>query len=132
MAITITENTTFKHLNADRSYVVKPGGIGREKEVIVDVAITATTTYSTGGITVDFSGVGATMKQVYVCEIIQGHGGFLCEFVPAAGNDSATGKIKFYGIDEAAGGGSITALDEIADTSALIQGLTLTCRIRGI
>ena len=132
MAITITENTTFKHLNGDRSYVVKPGGIGREKEVIVNIAITASTVYATGGITVDFSKVGATMKQVYLCDVKQGHGGFLCEFVPAAGNDSATGKLKFYGIDPAAAGGAVDALTEIADTSALIQGLTLTCIIRGI
>jgi hypothetical protein len=131
MAITVTLDPTFLHLNGDTSLSTKVGGVGRERTAIVNVAITATTTYATGGITVDFSKVRG-FKQVYVCEILQGHGGFHPEFIPAASNAAATGKIKFYGINEAAVGGTITALDELAAADATIQGITLRCRIIGI
>ena len=132
MAITITVDPTFKKLNDNPSYTIKPGGIGREREVVVNVAITASTTYSTGGITANFASTGLNFSKVYLCNIVQGHGGFLCEFVPAANNAAATGKIKFYGINEAAAGGTITALDELAAADATIQGITLRCVIRGI
>lgn len=132
MAITITVDPSFKKLTQDPSYSRTVGGVGREMEVIVNVAITSTTTYVTGGITLDFSGTGLNLRQVYLCEVLQGHGGFLTEFIPATGDAAATGKLKVYGTDPAAGGGSIAALVEIASASALIQGLTLRCRIRGI
>jgi hypothetical protein len=132
MAITVTVNPTFKKLNDDPSYSRKPGGLGREVEVVVDVAITESTTYTTNGLTVSFAGTGLGLRQVYLCNVVQGAGGFVTEFVPGANNDASTGKIKFYGINEAADGGSVTALDEIANGSSLIQGLTLKCVIRGV
>lgn len=131
MAITSAIDTTFKHLNADPSYSIKPGGVGREREAIVNVTIGASDNYVTGGITVDFSGNGLNFKQVYLCDVKQGQGGLMTEFVPAAGNDAATGKIKFYGSgvssgQSAAATGTITLASAIATDTVTVNGLVYT------
>lgn len=131
MAITITVDPTFKKLNDDPSYSIKPGGLGREVELIVNVAITASTTYLAGGLTLDFSGTGLQLRQVYLCDVIQGHGGFVTEYVPAANNAAATGKLKFYGknnaaIDPVAADGTITLASAQAGDTVTVNGLVYT------
>ena len=129
MAIAITPVTRFKHLNGDPNYSIKPGGVGREREVIADIAITSGTTYSTNGITVDFSGAGLKFKHTYLCDVIQGHGGLVTEYVPSANDISSTGKIKLYGKNSgsaatAAATGTVTCATVLENT---FSTATITC-----
>jgi len=62
MTVNITINNKFKHLNADRSYAVKVGGVGVEKEIVCDVTV-ASQALTSGTFTCDFTQVG--LKQVY-------------------------------------------------------------------
>ncbi len=125
MAIVITAVSRFKHLNSDPSYSIKPGGVGREREAIVDIAITDD--YSTDGITLDFSTIGKFSK-VYICNVIQGQGGLQTEYIPAALDDSATGKLKIYGsgagaTNAVAATGTIVCDTAIAGDTVTINGL---------
>jgi hypothetical protein len=120
MAIIITPTNQFKHLNGDPTYSIKPGGIGREREIIADVEITGGTTYSTNGILVDFSSI-ARFREVYLCNVVQGHNGMLPEFVPGADDDAALGKIKLYGrnsgtVPESFATGTVTAATVLENT----------------
>ena len=51
MAVTITTNAKYSHLNADRSHTIKPGGVGVEKEMVCDIAITGTGQFASGLVT---------------------------------------------------------------------------------
>jgi hypothetical protein len=95
MAVTITTNAKYSHLNADRSHTIKPGGVGVEKEMVCDIAITGAGNFSaTGLVTCDFTQVG--FKQVYSCIIEQTNDFALntYQFVEAALSDAATAKIN--------------------------------------
>ena len=93
MAVTITTNAKYQHLNADRSHVIKPGGVGVEKEKVCDIAVTGNADFVNGQLTCDFTQVG--FRQVYFC-IIEQQNDFqnhVYQFVEAAGSDAATAKI---------------------------------------
>ena len=71
MTVTIVENQRFRHLGADRSQTIKPGGVGVEKEVVCDITIT-TEDLSDSVIAqfiADFTQVG--LKEVYDCQVSQ-------------------------------------------------------------
>ena len=71
MTVTISINSKFKHLNADRSYAVKVGGVGVEKEMVCDIVV-ATEDLSdatVGSFVADFTQVG--LKQVYICNFVE-------------------------------------------------------------
>lgn len=121
MAVTITVNPKFKHLSADRSYIAKPGGVGVEKEMVVDIVV-ATEDLSDatiGRFVADFTQVG--LKQVYVCQFVEQSvltDGFY--FVEAAESDAAT-----------------AAVDVLVEATGLAQnsasyGVTLKAIVRGV
>lgn len=120
MAITSALNSTFTHLNDDRSLSAKQNTSSRERQAVVDITCGAGDNYVTGGITVDFSTI-RQFKKVYACDIIQSTIGRVCSFVPAALNASATGKIKIWGTDG----------NELANDSTLTQSKTFRVVIYG-
>ena len=94
MTVTVSRNAKFEHLNADRSYAIKVGGVGVEREMVVDIVITGATDFTTGQATVDFTQVN--FKQVYSCIIEQNDDWDLnvYQFIEAAASDAATAKIE--------------------------------------
>ena len=121
MAATITLNSTFAHLNDDRTSSVKQNSASRERSVVCDILVGEFDTYVTNGIILDFSKI-RRFSQVYVCEVAHKSYGLAVQFVPAVENDAATGKLKFF--DD-------TGV-ELTNGSAVIQGVTLRVIIRGI
>jgi len=115
MTVTISLNADYRKLSDDVSNRIKAGGVGREREAIVDIVIANETAGAGGLITVDFSGISPGFTQVYACEILhndfgEGH----ASFVPATGNAAATGKlhlVDFTGVDSA---GSVTTTLRVA------------------
>ena len=93
MAVTITTNAKYSHLNADRSHTIKPGGVGVEKEMVCDIVVSGNADFVNGQLTCDFTQVG--FKQVYFC-IIEQQNDFqyhVYQFVEAAASAAATAKI---------------------------------------
>ncbi|NIT99612.1 MAG: hypothetical protein GWN01_01305 [Nitrosopumilaceae archaeon] len=129
--VTVTLVSTFKRLNDDRTLAVKPNAASREREAIVDVTYGGSENYSTGGNTVDFSGL-RQFSKVYAVDFLARSKGLLADFVPGTNDDAATGKIKLFGVDPGAAGGAIVALPELPDTSTETNSLVLRCRIRGV
>ena len=70
MTVTIAIDSKFKHLNADRSYAVKVGGVGVEKEIICNITIIDEDLSDAviGEFIADFTQIG--LKQVYSAEIV--------------------------------------------------------------
>lgn len=122
MAIVITLDSTFNHLNGDRTLSVKQNSTSVEKEAICNIAIgnAAGDKYVTNGITLDFSKV-RKFKKVYVCDVIHQDIGRVMTFVPAADNDSATGKLKIWDTDG----------NELSNDNTLTQNKNLRVLIRG-
>ena len=123
MAIVATLNTTFSHLNDDRSLSVKANSQSRERMAVVDIAIGSAVgdKYATNGIVVDFS-VVRKFSKVYSCDIVHSTLGRVCTYIPATANAAATGKIKIWDTDG----------NELANESVLTQNKTLRVIIRGI
>lgn len=118
MTVVITQDPRFQHLGADRSLVIKVGGVGVEKEAVCLVVITAETP-SSGVIVTDFTQVG--FKQVYSAIVSENDdwGTNLWQFEKSGTNgDAALGGV--HGIDLAG-----------ADTSGA-QTVTMTVTIRGV
>ena len=71
MTVTITENLKYRHLNADRSHAIKVGGVGVEREMVVDIVVAAEDLSDAviGNFVADFTQVG--FKQVYICHITE-------------------------------------------------------------
>ena len=119
MTVTVTINADFKKFNDDPSYQRKPGGLGRERECVVDIVIAAETAGAGGLITVPFNGVGLNFTQVYLCTIEhndfgEGH----ASYVPATGNAAATGELHLVDFTGADSAGSVTTT-----LRALIRGI---------
>lgn len=131
MAIVASLVSSFETLNDDRSLALKPNAASREREAIVDVTFGGSDNYATNGVTVDFS-VIRKFTQVYAVEVLHTTKGVIASYVPASGNDAATGKIKMFGVDPAAAGGAIVDLPELPNASTVTNSLVLRCRIRGI
>lgn len=122
MAITCTLNTTFQHLNDDRSLKSRANTSSRERTAIVDIAFGASDDYvNPGGVTVDFSKVRGFTK-VYACDIIQSDIGRVMTYVPASGNAAATGKIKIFHTDGT----------ELSNGNTLTRSKSIRVQIRGI
>jgi len=71
MTVTITENARYRHLNADRSQVIKVGGVGVEKEIVCDIAIAAEDLSDSviGEFVADFTQV--SLREVYDGQVSQ-------------------------------------------------------------
>ena len=119
MTITIALNTTFNHLTGG-SVARKQNASSRENEAVVDITFGAADDYVTNGVTLDFS-VIRKFKQVYACEIVAKSFGRVMSFVPASGNDSATGKLKIWHTDGT----------ELSNGNTGTRNMTLTVIIRG-
>ena len=121
-ATEMTVNSTYSHLSGRDNRLRSVNSVpSRERGAMVDIPFNATDTYVTGGVQVDFSGID-NFSQVYLCKIIHNEVGLVCSYVPAAGNDASTGKIKFWG----------TNGSELADNSGAITSKSLRVFIRGI
>ena len=118
---TVVKNSTFAHLNDDRTFRIKQQTSSIEREMVVDITIGSTVTYTTGGITIDFTQAG--MKTfVYYCDIV--HNGYVLPvvYVPSATNDATAGKLKFYDSSGV----------ELTNGSTAMQSAAIRVIIRGI
>jgi len=121
MTVTITVNPKFKHLSADRSYLAKPGGVGVEKEMIVDIVVTTEnlSDATVGSFVANFTQVG--LKQVYFCQVVQSNDlTDLYQFVEAAGSDAATPTIA---VKELATGAANASASYTATLKAIVRGV---------
>lgn len=121
MAITIALDATFTHLMGDRSLKTKQNSTSREREAVVTITVGAGDTYTTNGVTLDFTQI-RLFSQVYLVNVC--HNGYVLpvQYIPAAGNAAATGKMKFFDSSGA----------ELGNGSAAIQNKVIKCIIRGI
>lgn len=121
MAVTITINPKYQHLNADRSHTIKPGGVGVEKEIVCDIVI-ATEDLSDatiGSFVADFTQVG--LKQVYVCQIVESNDlTDTYQFTTAAGANAATPLIA---VKELATGLANSSASYTATLKAIVRGV---------
>lgn len=122
MTVTITENLKFRHLNADRSQTIKPGGVGVEKEVICDISIIDEDLSNSviGEFIADFSQV--RLKQVYTCAILA-QDNFVSnfDFVPDANADATLA--RFHVSDR---------IDGLVNNDADLPDTVLTVAVRGV
>lgn len=119
-ATTVVINSTFAHLNDDRSMRIKQQTSSVEKEAVVTVTIGSTVTYTTGGIVIDFSQI-RNWKTVYYCDIIMNSYVLPVVYIPSTNNVSSTGKFKFYD----------NTGTELAPGSTAAESTVITCLIRG-
>ena len=118
MTIVTTVNSDFKKFRQDPAFQRLPGGIGREREIVVDVVITAETP-SAGLLTLDLSGTGLNLTQVYLVTVE--HNDFAVghvTYVPATGNAAATGQLKLFGFD-----GVVITASSTTTLRLLIRGI---------
>lgn len=94
LTTSVALNTTFSHLNDDRSLAVKPNAASREREAVCDITFDDGD-YAAGGPIVNFSTIRGFTK-VYTCEVLHASVGALFYFTPGAGDDAALGKLKCY------------------------------------
>lgn len=121
MTVTITKNSKFTHFNADRSYTIKPGGVGVEKEMVVDIAI-ATEDLSdsvVGQFVADFSQVG--FNQVYDAQVSQQSD--LTDLYFFVEHSASTASLARFHVKQIADG---------TDQASASYTATLTVVIRGI
>jgi len=122
MTVTIVENSRFRHLNADRSQVIKVGGVGVEKEVVCDITLVDEDLSNSviGEFIADFTQV--RLKQVYACEILaQDNFAITLDFVPDANSDAALARFHVTDRDD----GLVNDDADLADT-------VLTVAVRGV
>jgi len=103
MANTVAVDTNLKSL-AGKTLSVQSELTSKLLTTQVTVTYAACDTYTTGGCTIDLS-LGGRITTIISATIISNDVGALLEYVPAAGGAAATGKLKAYGVDPAAGGG---------------------------
>jgi len=118
MTVVITQDARFSHLNADRSLVIKVGGVGVEKEAVCLVVITAETP-TAGVIVTDFTQVG--FRQVYSAIITE--------------TDDFGTNIFQYEKNGTLGDAALGGVHGITMAGADISGaqtVTLTVHIRGV
>jgi hypothetical protein len=102
MTVSIAIDSKFKHLNADRSYAIKVGGVGVEKELVCNITLVDEDLSDAviGQFIADFTQVG--LKQVYSCEIVaQDNHVSTFDFIPHATSDAALA--RFHVTDRADG-----------------------------
>lgn len=102
MTVTIAIDSKFKHLNADRSYAIKVGGVGVEKEIVCTITLVDENLSDAviGQFVADFTQVG--LKQVYGCQLLaQDNPVSTFDFIPHATSDAALA--RFHVTDRADG-----------------------------
>ena len=122
MTVSIVENARFRHLNADRSQVIKVGGVGVEKEVVCDVTIIDEDLSDSviGEFVADFTQV--RLREVYSCAILaQDNPVSTLDFIPHATNDAALA--RFHVTDRA---------DGLANADADFPDTVLIVAVRGV
>jgi len=122
MTVTITTNQRFRHLNADRSEVIKPGGVGVEKEIVCNIVLVDEDLSDAviGEFIADFTQVG--LREAYACAILAQDNfvtGF--DFIPDPGRDAALS--RFRATDRA---------DGLANADADLPDTTLIVAVRGV
>lgn len=120
MTVTITENSRFRHLNADRSQVIKVGGVGVEKEVVCQIVLVDEDLSDSviGEFIADFTQV--RLREVYACEILaQDNFTIDLDFIP--NTDAALTRFHVTDRDD----GLVNNDADLADT-------TLTVAVRGV
>ena len=121
MTVSINENLKYRHLNADRSHVIKPGGVGVEKEMVIDIVVAAEdlSDSTVGSFVADFTQV--SFRQVYLCHIIESDDlTDLYQFTEAALADAATPEIA---VKELTTGLANTDAAYTATLKAVIRGV---------
>lgn len=129
MAITIAVDSQYERLTG-KTLSAQSVLTSKVKEAFVTVTYGGSDTYTTGGNTVDLS-LGGRIKTILGVVFLSNTSGGFITYVPSAGNVASTGKFKVWGTNEAAAGGAITPLDEIASGSTTLQSTTVNCLVYG-
>jgi hypothetical protein len=129
MANTVTVDSNQQSLTG-KTLSVQSELTSKLLTTVVDVVFGACDTYLTTGVTIDLS-LGGRISTIIEATIISNDLGFILEYVPAALNAAATGKVKVRGVDPADAGGAITFFPEIANASALVNDLNIKIRVVG-
>ena len=122
MTVTIAIDSKFKHLNADRAYQVKVGGVGVEKEVVCTITLVDEDLSDAviGQFVADFTAVRLT--EVYACAILaQDNPVSTFDFIPHATNGAALA--RFHVTDRA---------DGLANADADFPDTILIVAVRGV
>ena len=129
MAQTITVDSNFERV-AGKTLATQGLLVSKIKEFPVTITYDATQNYVTSGNTVDLT-VGGRIKTVIDVTSISNNKGLLLEYAPAAAEAAATGKLKCYGIDTGAAGGSIAGLVELTNDSQVTRNMVVKAHVRG-
>ena len=132
MALTVAVDSDWENLTG-KTLSVQSELTSKLKTTIVDVTFGACDNYATCGVTVDLS-LGGRLSTFLEASVISNDGGLLLEYVPAALNAAATGKVKAYGYinDDSAGVNTTPeALTELANASAITNSLAIKIRVFG-
>ena len=130
MAVTVNLVREFERLNDDRSLYRIQSPASREREAVVDITYDSRHQYSTGGDTIDFSGIRG-FTQVYLCQVVQDNtplssGHLLFKFLPSwPNNDARTGKIVCMAFPS-------TGAAQLPNNSNALRGVRIRAIIRGI
>ncbi len=122
MTVTITTNQRFRHLNADRSQVIKPGGVGVEKEIVCDIVLVDEDLSDAviGEFVADFTQVG--LKEAYSCAILASDN-FLDAFSFRPHATNAAALARFHVTDMS---------DGLSNDDADLADTTLIVAVRGV
>lgn len=129
MAITVAVDSNQQKLTG-KTLSVQSELTSKLLTTLVTVTYGACDTYTTGGCTVDLS-LGGRIKTIISATIISNDVGTLLEYVPAAAGAAATGKLKAFGVDPAAGGGAVVIFPELASSSAGVNAMVVKIRVVG-
>ena len=95
MTVTVTIDNDLEALNTSQRSKIINRLFKRTRQVIVDVAVTATTSSVSGLVTIDFSGVTQLTKIFSAIIITNSFANGHIEYIPAANNNPATGEFKY-------------------------------------
>lgn len=122
MTVTITQNTRFRHLNADRSQVIKVGGVGVEKEIVCDIVLVDEDLSDAviGEFIADFTQVG--LREAYSCAVLaQTTHEDSYFFIPHATNGAALARFHVTDLS-----------DGLSNNDADLADVTLIVAVRGV
>ena len=118
MTIVIAVNSTYQSI-VGKTLSTQAELLSKLKVAIVDVTFT-TESYTTGGETIDLT-LDGRLDTIIAWEVLEVSTGNVGQYIPAAGGDAATGKLKLYET------GALSApLDEVDSA----ESITLTCKLR--
>lgn len=119
--VTLAINSTFSHLNGVDLHTKEGSISSRERHAVVDITFASNDTYPTNGKVLDFSKI-KQFRQVYYCKILTKSFANEATFIPASGNDAATGKLKVFDFSGV----------ELSNGNTALESQTMTVEIRGI